>query len=833
MVRTRFKRAFSIFLTAMLALQLVMPYAAYAQQREVEVDNHTTEDAQATPISGIRIDDVDAPKPGIGLDDKAVVSTTENHTWEIPVLWVRDDLQVDRDDADEGRTYLPVLAFFVPQGYALDAESFTVTLSDSLTELFGSEETISVYDASTGITYILPASLKDLFVQARANAQTAADAEQANGSAAGDAAPCNVAPGDSAPDDAAQTDEPVTYNDMDGEESVDVFCAQTARDALTDEDLEWLIELIISRLQPQAVELLLNSFPTFGEAAKKGEIGQEIGLYIYYQKGDDDGDPSHQTLSNALAYVVGDAKEIDGEIKYCYLLAVDVKSLLKRDEEGNPIRDETTGKYILLREGNPMVNFENTIVHETMHAIMDDFNRTGMVGGINLEDVITDSNGQFKTQALFNRYLTYKYPRWFIEGIASAVENVYQFRYWAFQILRRGEGAKGHGTGDLNSSFTAQDVLTNYLFAKYSDGSDVFFDINYSDLLTDENGNKVDSSASKYVTGYLATLYLCELAARNSYGESTIQTDGDSTTINTTMLRGGFNAIASQMHKGSSLDEVIRIIAPIDGNGQALYTSTNDFANKFIKGPLVDDTYYADRESMTFVLTFLNYMLALDESLGDGRAPDGSILVPFEQYYNTVLDSDKEVYTDYLHIINSNTMVESTVKGDTAKIGGGKSSSDNGVTAASPQRTEELPVAAKAKTKAKAAKASKAEGVKTEATETDTKDEAATETTDAQTAGAQTAEDETHDETNEMTTETEATGVAEEPTAEEPAATEEPAAAEEPVAEEQVTATEAVAEEQVIATEPEPAPELEGEAAPAPEAEAEALAQVAEEPIAE
>jgi hypothetical protein len=89
------------------------------------------------------------------------------------VLWVRDDLHISKvaDVAEEDRTYLPVLAFFVPQDYALDGNAFTVTLSDSLIQLFGTQRVLSVYDASTGITYILPASNRDLFVRMEHTAQ--------------------------------------------------------------------------------------------------------------------------------------------------------------------------------------------------------------------------------------------------------------------------------------------------------------------------------------------------------------------------------------------------------------------------------------------------------------------------------------------------------------------------------------------------------------------------------------------------------------------------------------------------------------------------------------
>ena len=64
----------------------------------------------------------------------------------------------------------------------------------------------------------MPASLKGLFVRAAGQPPAAGDAE----------------------DGAEETAQPTL---------VDIHCAQTARDALTDEDLAWLVDLIINRLE--------------------------------------------------------------------------------------------------------------------------------------------------------------------------------------------------------------------------------------------------------------------------------------------------------------------------------------------------------------------------------------------------------------------------------------------------------------------------------------------------------------------------------------------------------------------------------------------------------
>ena len=64
---------------------------------------------------------------------------------------------------------------------------------------------------------------------------------------------------------------------------VDIYCSQTAKDALGYEQLQTLVGLIVASIEPQAVNLLIERFPCFKEAAEKGELGQEIGLYIYFK----------------------------------------------------------------------------------------------------------------------------------------------------------------------------------------------------------------------------------------------------------------------------------------------------------------------------------------------------------------------------------------------------------------------------------------------------------------------------------------------------------------------------------------------------------------------
>ena len=647
MTHSLFSRVLSTVVAFVLVAAFAMPATALAVQTEVEVDNHALAGDQPT-VSGLVIDDVAAPNPGDTLDNTAKVTSAEGVEWEIPVLWVADNLEL-ATEAQEGRSYLPALVFYLPQGFAIDGSEFKVTLSDSLTELFGGSEVVSVYDAQTGITYILPASLRNFFVSAQQNTSENQSGNQSSSEA-------SEAPSGS-------------YV----RSLVDIYCSQTARDAFSDEDLEFILDLILNKLEPQAVELLLDSFPAFRAAADQGQIGREIGLYVYYKAGDKDGIAEHEAAPpDALAYV-GYNAVIDGDnIKYCYMMAVDLSSLAQLDDDDNPVRNPATGKFVLVREGEAMTTLENTIVHELLHAIMDDYNRTGMLGATDIRNAVTDEEGDFPTKELEDLYNTIHYPRWFIEGTASSVENVYAFRYNMFKMLRAKEGSET----TFNDVYDVDSLLYNYLNAT-SDKKDLYFDLEFSGGY-DENGNEVDSDQSRYVSGYLATLYLSELAAKKG-GESAIKEDETTVAISSERLRAGLNSILERMHNGETLDQVVNDLSPVDVNGKKLYSDTNDFEAKFIKGvgseTATGTNYSGDEASLQFTTTFLNYLVALEKTMGQDEKPNGSILMDFATDLASPLDGTKDSYSDFLQIVESNEMVESTVPNEVALAGGGKSES--------------------------------------------------------------------------------------------------------------------------------------------------------------
>ena len=672
---TIFKRVLSIVLSAMTVFSVCMPSPALALLSDVEVENHTQAEG-ATTVSGVSIDGVSAPQAGSPLDDTATVSTDQGASWDIPVLWVSDDFQL-AGEAEEGKTYLPALAFYVADGYALDADPCTVRLSDSLTKLFGGVEIVSVYNAATGITYILPASIKGLFA-------SQGNAAVHEGEAAVSVAEAGQREADSTPTPTPEV--PVAAESAPQRSVVDIYCAQTAKDALTDEELEWLIDLIINYLEPQAVEYLLNSFPAFRAGAANGEIGTQIGLYIYYLNGDKDGLREHESATNdALAYVSPKAKRDGDAVKYCYMVGVNIDDLLIKDDDEKPIRDEETGKFQLLRVGDKMHTLENTLVHELFHAMMDDYNRTGMAGVTDIKDYVLNDKGEFATTAIAKRFEALHFPTWFIEGSATAVENAYQQRKTLFEGLRMG------ANGALEDKFSSYTLVECYLNGK-QDGSYLYYQLLHCDGGKDEAGNDISNNPSAYVCGYLATVYLSDLASIKNTGSSAIIVKGGTVEdVSTDKLRLGLNSILERLHRGETLDQVIADISPVDNKGEKLYKSTGDFQNKFIVGaptkvlPNGNEEYAAggDETSVAFVVDYLNYLKYVSDLPNRNNQANGSILLPVDVDTVSPLDMTKATSSDYLKIVKSNEVVESTVPDSVALAGGGKSSPDAGLTTAS------------------------------------------------------------------------------------------------------------------------------------------------------
>ena len=635
------KKSLICFVAAATSASMLAPVTVFAAETkpaaeagtstetkpEVTIDNHTQGRENAKVVSGITIGDVTAPKEGTRLDDKAVVTTAEGDTWEIPVIWIGENLKPDTGLAGKG-SYLPVLAYVVPEQYTIRSNDATgrgykITLSEDLLKLFGEEKIISIYENKTGITFILPAKLKDLYAQ-KGTVKNPTDA------AGGEIVPDDqIAPfEDDEPEE--ETEEEVEEEEEPEEEEeeqeesyshlVNVHCDSNAKKALTESDLEFLADLVVNILHPQAVNLLIEKFPAFRDAADNNKLGEYLTVIVGYEEGND-----------AVGYARRGrlTEEKYGDYKFVYSFTVNASELTDHKEDD---------KTIITRDFNSkaMRDLSNTIVHELFHCVSYDYNRPGLTGYLYTDEGLKDYT---ETQMV-------RLPDWFIEGTASSVENNWQYRHDVFNILC----APSESSDDIN--------LKKQLVKKYVDGvyhkndqdqwvCDQNFDIEFSNG-KDRGGRDCNSATSRYVSGYLACMYLYELAAAKDPAiGSSRSVVGENVVFSSEKLRLGMNSILERMHKGETMDQVINSIS-----GGA-YKDTAAFEALFIKGaPDPEDGKYfldGDEKSVDFVYNFMNYMYKVDETInGPNKYANGSVLFDFTEDFGSPLSYEGTYTTDVL-----------------------------------------------------------------------------------------------------------------------------------------------------------------------------------------
>ena len=669
----RLKRSLICFAALATSASMLAPVSVYATETtsEVDVDNHTQGRDDARTVSGITIGDVDAPKEGVRLDEKAVVTTAEGETWEIPVIWIGEDLKPDTGLAGKG-SYLPVLAYVVPDEYTVKSSDvsgrgYKITLSDDLLKLFGENKIISVYESKTGITFILPAKLKDLFAK-KGTVKNPTDEGGNEIVPADQVAPfeeeAEEEPAQEQEEEAEQEEEEPEQEEEEEEEEkpqeeddeeetysriVNVHCDANAKEALSASDLEFLADLVVNTLQPQAVNLLIEKFPALKTAAANKEIGNYLAVVVSYNK-------------DTSAYGYSSRGNVDDDTypnyKFVYSLTVNSNQLTEHTEDGKTVIARDTGSKAL-------TDLANTIVHELFHCVSYDYNRPGLTG------LLYDGN------TLQEYSSDVEFPVWFKEGTASTVENNWQFRQGSLKIMRTPFGAD-----------SPQDNYSKDLLVQRYVGADVGGEYT-SNYIYDIGGN---DSLNYYVGGYLACMYLYELAASgdSSIGTS-ISESGGNIVVSSEKLRLGMNSIIERMHKGETLDQVINSIsAGIPGGA---YKDTADFEARFIKGVKDEDGKYdlaGDPASVDFVYEFMSYMNRIDQAKERGERNDyanGSVLFDFETDFRSPLSFEGTYSTSVLQPLdddkgNFQRYSRSTVGDRQAYSTGGKSESGTPVSTA-------------------------------------------------------------------------------------------------------------------------------------------------------
>lgn len=259
----------------------------------------------------------------------------------------------------------------------------------------------------------------------------------------------------------------------------DFATTQTASGKPTAAGYENFKKSLEEQIVPQAVKALLTAFPDTFNYLNSSSIG--IGLKLVNQPG-----------SATLASVgIGYLTYSDGTLvkdQFSYTLTVNM-GYLDMDVSGNIASDPASSKG---REA-----LETTIVHEMMHALMDEALTNGMIGA---------QDGK-KNPA-------FRFPGWFVEGMAqTAAGGCSPYNDWV-------NGGLGLTAGSTEASISAT-------------------------VKSSANSLKSGSTASQYGTGYLACMYLGFLASGSG-------------AVNENSIASGLDKIMNEMKNGKSLDDVIR-----------------------------------------------------------------------------------------------------------------------------------------------------------------------------------------------------------------------------------------------------------------------------------
>lgn len=449
----------------------------------------------AQVLTSLEITGLDAPVIGEKLDDEAEVISAEGVRWTIPVLWVNGQGQpIDR--AAAGINPMPVLLFVMQDSCwaALNINGLVdISLSEYLLQVFKSGIVTLAVEAQK-VTYITGLNIDLNRLANPAPEATAKSARVASHDEEDEEEPATVWP--------EPTVEP-TPEPTEAPDYVALYASKTARDAVEAEELARVIDILVNNVQPQAVNLLRDRFPAFHEAAEDGGISTQIGLYVYYQRGDGD-TTAHWAAGSAQAAVTSsDVEREDGSVGFGSVVIYNLDGLLSVDAEGKLVADTGSDDWKYM---------ESTVVHEFMHAFMSDYNRVGVLGrndpafrnlGEVSEDVEYLANWHFQ-QLMF--------PDWFREGTATTVANAYTDLKRHFDIL------KADAAGDDSPAYSRESILTTY--ANYWDWYGGEFDI------------KMGTLRGNYPAGYLAVLYLSERAAAGDEAlGSSMRTDADGKAI--------------------------------------------------------------------------------------------------------------------------------------------------------------------------------------------------------------------------------------------------------------------------------------------------------------
>ncbi len=632
-------RLLALLLSFVFLFSNLASVCAFAANNAV-IDAVERDESGNIALTGLSLTDVEEPREGKALDDRAKITTDQGVSWEIPVLWI-DSAGNPVETFSEETTCFPIFVVYIPTGYSIKTSasdgSFAIYLPEFVKNLYGDRDgSLFVSDPSLGFLCITPVPLR--FDLSTRFSNQAPDSF---------AVPLNEKKDSTDQQYPEETDDDSSDSQEPHRETIDpddpnkdpadelpylvrIHCDKSAIEMYDAEFLNEFVTLLRYTIIPQASKLLEESFPkSFGSAIPDEEIGTQIGLNIYYNTTDFRG--REEDWSGGSAFL--DGKNSSSTATYMYTFLVNTGAIFITDSGvvENIIQQDDNGKWTLVEGGRKAL--ENIILHELFHAYMYDYNHTGM-------------STSAKTGDLF--------PFWFTEGTASSVQNVFQSRVTFFRYL---QVDNVRDTWAYKMDYDTEHVLSRYLDTVLHGPTQDYTICNDIEQTLNE-----DLASANYVSGYLASVYLAGLAGVK-YCDYTSEDlhDTQNNIYNMEVIRAGMEEILSQLHNNKSLDTIISEIS--DG----AYNDTDDFTKRFVKG-IQDEqgVYQGDQSSLQFVADYLNF---LEDSTT--MQPNGSILRQEQGYVSPL--TDEVVKSTFFNVVDSRTYVPSTADYTTALDTAGKS----------------------------------------------------------------------------------------------------------------------------------------------------------------
>ncbi len=331
---------------------------------------------------------------------------------------------------------------------------------------------------------------------------------------------------------------------------INVYCDDSAlahaEETGTEDYLNWLCDTVINKYAPQAVEKLLT-IPEFKEGAEAGLLSRYTTFSLTY-------DP--ETGYGAITLIMpvledGSAPTEDMETATIYNMA---HLLSVNTSEFGP---ET------MDDADKQAELQSTLLHEMMHAFMYDYARNSHEG--------CDRNGDFISDEAV--------PDWFAEGIAESVSSGFSNR---FEELMDFAAYDADTFDDIVEVFKDRDRLWTSV-ENYDPYESIELDEEekkeaYAGL-EGHNVMEVTQEYNTYSLGYVASLYLCSMAAESLGKQAFVNGEPDMGA-----LREGLGFIIQAFYDGYSFDEIIAEISKDEASGVSLYKDTKDFEEKCFTG---------------------------------------------------------------------------------------------------------------------------------------------------------------------------------------------------------------------------------------------------------